>query len=393
VNAVEVRSPEPAAIVQVTLWQSPYLGNFMSSQLRLAGTVREALGLETHVVLAEGALGQPWCSELASAGVSWSVLPERGRKRRVEHLVRVAREHGAAIVHSHFTRADVDSLAAARRTGARCIWQMHTGFEGYSLRQRLKDLVKVGRLGRRVDCVIVVSDWLAALAQRRGFPADKVIVLPNAIVLDRFEILPEKEHARAVLGLDRDAQVALVLAWWPEVKGVDVVIAALAQLAHRQEPVTGLLVGEQRLERFLDGVVPNGAPWLRVTPFVDDPAPLYAAADVFVSASRHEGYSYAVGEALACGLPVVLSDIEGTRLFTRAPGAVTFPVGDASALADQLERVLRDPDRERLRAANRAWALDHLAIGPWCSRMVALYRGLLERQAAHPRSIPAQLDR
>ena len=71
--------------------------------------------------------------------------------------------------------------------------------------------------------------------------------------------------------------------------------------------------------------------------------PLYAAADVFVSASRHEGYSYAVGEALACGLPVVLSDIDGTRLFTRAPGAFTFPPGDSPALAAQLDRVLADP--------------------------------------------------
>jgi glycosyltransferase involved in cell wall biosynthesis len=361
----------------VTLWDSPYLGNFMSSQLRLAEAVAKELRLATHLVLAEGARSQPWRSELERPHLSWSILPAGGGARRIEHLERVVRECRAAIVHSHFTRADLEALVAARRHGAKCVWQMHTGFEAYSLRQRLKDLVKVGLLGRRVDCVVAVSDWIATLARRRGFPASRVVLIPNAIVLDRFAAPPDKASARARFGLDAQADVALALGWWPEAKGADVLLEALERLAERGDGPVGLLVGEERLERFVQEALPAGAPWLRLTRFVEDPAPLYAAADVFVSASRHEGYSYAVGEALACGLPVVLSDIDGTRLFTRAPAAFTFPAGDAAALAEQLARVLADPDRGSLGAANRAWAFEHLAIAPWCSRMIALYRGLV----------------
>jgi glycosyltransferase involved in cell wall biosynthesis len=361
----------------VTLWDSPYLGNFMSSQLLLADAVAKELGLATHLVLAEGALSQPWLSELERPHLSWSILPAGGRARSIEHLQQVVREHGAAIVHSHFTQADLEALVAARRERAKCVWQMHTGFEAYSLRQRVKDLLKVRVLGRRVDCVVAVSDWVANLARRRGFPAGRVVLLPNAIVLDRFAALPDKASARARFGLDAQADVALALGWWPEAKGADVVLAALERLAEGGDGPVGLLVGEERLERLVQRALPGGVPWLRLTRFVEDPEALYAAADVFVSASRHEGYSYATGEALACGLPVVLSDIEGTRMFTRAPAAFTFPVGDAAALAGELARVLADPDRGRLGAANRAWAFEHLAITPWCSRMIALYRGLL----------------
>lgn len=365
------------SVVQVTLWDSPYLGNFMSSQLLLAEAVAEELDLATHLVLAEGARGQPWLAELERAHLSWSLLPEHGRVSRLRHLARVVREHRAAIVHSHFTEADVEALAAARWHGARCLWQMHTGFDAYSLPQRAKDLVKVGILGRGVDCVVAVSDWIAALALRRGFPPGRVVLARNAIVLDRFEKLPPQAEARASLGLDPNGLVALALAWWPEAKGADVVLAALGQLAERGDGPIGLLVGEERLERFVRETLPGGAPWLRLVRFVEDPAPLYAAADVFVSASRHEGYSYAVGEALACGLPVVLSDIEGTRLFTRAPGVVTFPPGDAGALAEALAGVLARPDRAALGAANRTWAFSHLGIAPWRARMTALYRSLL----------------
>ena len=365
------------SVVQVTLWNSPYLGNFMSSQLLLAEAVRKELGLATHLVLAEGALGQPWLPELERPYLSWSILPERGHWPRIHHLERVVRERRAAIVHSHFTYADLEALAAARRRGVKCVWQMHTGFEAYSLRQRLKDIVKVGLLGRPVDRVVAVSDWVATLARRRGFRTDQVVLIPNAIVLDRFAALPDKTEARARLGLDGQSEVALALAWWPEAKGADIVLAALERLSVDRPALVGLLVGEERLERFVQETLPGGAPWLRLTRFVEDARSLYAASDVFVSASRHEGYSYAVGEALACGLPVILSDIDGTRFFAEAPGSFTFASGDPNALAAQLASVLADPRRSSLGEANREWTLQHLTIAPWCERMLALYRELL----------------
>jgi glycosyltransferase involved in cell wall biosynthesis len=367
----------PRSVVQVTVWDSPYLGNFMSSQLVLADAVAAELGLATHLVLAEGARDQPWLAELDRPHLSWSILPPHGRARRRGHLERIAREHDAAIVHSHFTEADVEAVVAAGRCGARCIWQMHTGFAAYSARQRAKDLFKVGVLGRRVDRVIAVSDWVAGLARRRGFPAAKVVMLPNAIVLERFASLPARDAARARFALSPDADVVLALAWWPEAKGADVVLGALEQLAGRRAGIVGLLVGEERLEEFVRASVPDGVPWLRLTRFVDDATWLYAAADVFVSASRHEGYSYAVGEALTCSLPVVLSDIEGTRLFADAPGACTVPVGDTDALAGRLEQVLEDPRRDSMGAENRRWAARHLGIDRWCARMLELYRELL----------------
>jgi glycosyltransferase involved in cell wall biosynthesis len=204
-----------------------------------------------------------------------------------------------------------------------------------------------------------------------------VALVPNAIVLDRFERLPDRVAARRRFGIDLESDVALALGWWPDAKGADLVVAALEQMHRDGTGPVALIVGEDRLERFLARELPHGAPWLRTSRFVEDAAWLYAAADVFVSASRHEGYSYAVGEALACGLPVVLSDIGGTRLFAAAPGVVQFPSGDAAALAAVLGRLLADPGRTALGAANRAWAHAHLAIEPWCERMVELYRGLI----------------
>src|SRR6202035_5229732 len=106
---------------------------------------------------------------------------------------------------------------------------------------------------------------------------------------------------------------------------------------------------------------------------------LYAAADVFISASRHEGHSSAIGEALACGLPVVTSDIAGSALWRAAPGVLTFPSEDAGALAERIEQLLDDSPHARAAAGAQArgWAEGHLGIASWCAQVCALYRTLL----------------
>ncbi len=365
-------------MVQVSLWKSPYLGNFMTGQLALAHEVRERLGLATHMVLAEGSETHPWLAALDDAGVTWSVLPAGSRRLRTAALEATAREHRAVLLHSHFTAADLEAASAARRVGGRCVWQLHTGFEGYRWRQRAKDLVKVRLVARRrVDRVIAVAPWIERLALRRGVPADRLVLIPNAISLARFESLPDREQARARLGLPAGAWVALGLAWWPEVKGADLMLEAAARLAAADSSFVLLLVGEDPLREFVAKAIGDPPPWLALSGFVEDPTWLYAAADAFVSASRHEGQSYAIGEAIASGLPVIMSDIEGSAIYRDAPGLRAFEPGDAAALLDVLEAAVNDPLATGRAEEIRAWARAHLAIEPWCERMVALYRDVL----------------
>jgi glycosyltransferase involved in cell wall biosynthesis len=369
----------PRSVVQVTLWDSPYLGNFMTSALALAERTRELFGLGTHFVLAPGGAGAPWLEDLERAGVSWSILPPTPRDWKA-HLAQVLREHDTALLHTHFTAADLQGAAAAAAAGVPCVWHIHTGFSGYSLRQRAKDLFKMRYVARRrVARLIVVSPWLEQLLRRRGVPAEKVAVVPNPIAVERLADLPGRAEARARFELDPDAQVALCLGWWPQVKGVDVFLDALELLLARREGVQALLVGEGQTRALLAERYPQQPPWLRVTSFVRDVAWLYAAADVLVSASRHEGQSMAIGEALVCGLGVVMSDIEGTAGWQAAPRLATFPSEDVPALAAALEQALAEPPAQRRAAGERnsAWARESFGVEAWCERICEIYREVL----------------
>ena len=180
------------SIVQVTLWNSPYLGNFMAGQLLLARAVAEELGFATHLVLAEGALDQPWRSELDRPYLSWSILPA-GRSARIQHLERVARQarrgHRAQSFHAAPTSSRWSWRAAAARGACGRCTPVSRPTRCVSER---RISAKVTLLGRYVDCVVAVSDWVATLARRRGFPAHRIALVPNGIVLDRFAALPDK---------------------------------------------------------------------------------------------------------------------------------------------------------------------------------------------------------
>jgi glycosyltransferase involved in cell wall biosynthesis len=88
---------------------------------------------------------------------------------------------------------------------------------------------------------------------------------------------------------------------------------------------------------------------------------LYRAADVFALPSVKEGFGLALLEALAAGLPTVLSDLDVfDEVLGDAGGAVRAPVGDAPALAAALVRVASSPAlAARLRAAGPAVAARH----------------------------------
>ena len=197
--------------------------------------------------------------------------------------------------------------------------------------------------------------------------------------VERYAELPDRAEARKRFGLDPNAQVIVLLGWWPEIKGVDVLLDALKPIVERRPEVQALLVGEQQMRSFLDERLPEQPPWMRLSGFVSDPAWLYAAADIFVSASRAEGQSGAVGEALASRMSVVISDIAGNAVRGTAPNVLDFPSEDAGALAERLEQLLDTPAAERSAKGleNRDWLRGHLGMDAWSAQVLAVYRALL----------------
>ncbi|MDA8344247.1 MAG: glycosyltransferase [Thermaerobacter sp.] len=117
---------------------------------------------------------------------------------------------------------------------------------------------------------------------------------------------------------------------------------------------------------------------VRLLGWQDDLVPFYRSISAYVSLSRKEGLPYAALDALAAGLPVVLSDIPGHReLVPEGRNGFLTRLGDASAAATALGRLFADEDlRQSAGAASREVAKEHFALSDMLRRHQALYTEL-----------------
>lgn len=202
--------------------------------------------------------------------------------------------------------------------------------------------------------------WLTVSQQNRdvlceslGWNPGAVDVVPNAPLrqIDRAD-QPEREKRRRALrqelGLPADAFLALTVARLHVQKAHDVLIRAAASLARRHPRVHLVWAGTGEIGDRLKTQVAESGLADRVHMLghrTDVVETLLPASDVFVLPSLFEGMPFAALEAMAAGLPSVLSDIGPHReIATDGREALLVPVGNSDALANALERLLTNPE-------------------------------------------------
>ena len=272
------------------------------------------------------------------------------------HLIR---DRGADVVHCHEFRT-VENLRVSRVAaglGVPLLVSPHGTLSyrtGRRLAKRAWDRAFGPRLARCFDGVVALTPAEAAevnaLWARLGVPiaADRIAVVPNGVAPGEFDRLPDGEAARRRWGLG-DGPVLLFLGRLDERKGPARLVAAFAEIARSVPAARLLLAGPDggALARLRADVVTRGLGG-RVT-FAgllahDARLQALAVADVFVLPAVGEGFSMAVLEALAAGVPVVVSpDCHFPEVETAGAGLVVEPTpgplrGALAALVGDRER-------------------------------------------------------
>jgi glycosyltransferase involved in cell wall biosynthesis len=215
--------------------------------------------------------------------------------------------------------------------------------------------------------VIGVSDSLRQLAVSLGVPEERTSVVGNGVDLDVFRPV-DRVAARRQLGLPETAKVLVTVGGLVERKGFHRVIACLPELLGRYTDLHYLVVGGPCPEGDMSGALRQQVAGLGLTERVHflgalPPAELnrpLSAADVFVLATRNEGWANVILEAMACGLPVVATDVGGTREVIASDhlGCIV-PFDNYRALRDAIAGALdRAWDREAIVAYARSNSWD-----------------------------------
>lgn len=240
---------------------------------------------------------------------------------------------------------------------------------------------------RRIDHPVACSQAVAQTLQDHGI---EMPAIQNGVDVARFQPAdPEERKAlRAKLSLPEQATVFISVGALIERKDPETVIRGFLERARSQNDVLVLLGDGPRMEacRRLAASKPDasGAEGIvRLEGQVSNVAEYLRAADYFVSMSHSEGLPNTVMEALACGLPVVLSDIESHREFfpEELPTERFVQAGDPAALAHALNRI-READWTRLSRQARTHAVDRFSAEAMSRRYQQLYRRVMETPRA-----------
>ena len=293
---------------------------------------------------------------------------------------------------------DLTQYAAVRRLGLPRpdIIQGFYGFPPGAVARRLARAWKVpylvGLLGddvnlypyqkRRNRRVLtrVVRDAAAAFANGPTLAAEAcrltggdVANLPIGVDAGRFIDLPERQQARAALGLPADKTLALYVGSLLPAKGTAELADALDRLLATS--IVGVAVGDGPMrERFCQA--PN-AICLGARP-PRDVVLAMAAADFLVHPSHSEGLPIAVLEAAFARLPIVITDARGCIDLGRAGRALVVPVNDSSALAWAMAEASADREGMARRAdAMLAHVKQNYSLTANTHRLVELYRSCL----------------
>jgi glycosyltransferase involved in cell wall biosynthesis len=237
-------------------------------------------------------------------------------------------------------------------------------------------------LSPRADLLLANSRGGLDAHRERGFCTRSCRVVANGVDIERFR--PSREEGarlRRELGIAADAVVVGRVGRLTAVKDYPTFLRAAARLHERHPHLRFLCVGGGPaaygawLEELGRGLGLAGCvTWAGARP---DVAALYNAMDVMVSSSRSEGLPNVVAEAMACGVPCVVTDVGESAWLVGELGQAV-PPGDAEALATGVEAILaRPPSTAALRRRiERQLGLDRMLTATEQALSEALGAGL-----------------
>ena len=295
-------------------------------------------------------------------------------------LATLVKKLGVDIVHAHEVKSDAIAYLSSMLHGAAVVTTLH-GWIGNSPKQ--KGLIALDRrLVRRFDAVIAVSRRIRAEAAEAGVQSNRLHLLHNAIVLDRYRRTGAKGFLRELLGRSVPSPIVVSVGRLSPEKGHVDLIEALAIAAARGHRFTTVLAGEgSERGRLLDRIHALGLTSdVHLVGHLDSPERVLEEADLAVLPSHTEGLPNAALEALVMEVPVLATRVGGTPEVVRdgETGRLVEP-RDPEALAAALVEFAGDrANWKRLAVRGRELVERQFDFTSRTRALESVYTGVLE---------------
>ncbi len=331
-------------------------------------------------------------------------LPKQELSSYLPDFVQGVKDFAAAkglhydLIHSHYWMSGLAARELKAAWDAPVVHMFHTlGLMKQRVARTSEEAEGEYRLRGERDVLRIADRIIAAtpaeLAQLQWlYHADtrKIVVIPPGVDLVRFYPISPDE-AKDFIGIPPCESMLLFVGRIEPLKGIDTLLEAIAILRAKQvymclsviggEPTESPEVISAEMARLQDICEQHGLNDL-VT-FLgkrgQDTLPYYySAAEAVIVPSYYESFGMVALEAMACGTPVVASEIGGLAFLVQdGVTGYTFPVDDAQALADRLQTLLQDQELRRRMGEEAASFARQYGWAEIAGRMVRVYQDLL----------------
>lgn len=351
-------------------YAAPYKGNFILSLEYLEDTYKDG---KMVYMFPENAKNVAWMADFLEnhrvyfmpmgffgKKVNWKILKELKNILQIEDI---------KIIHTHFLVYNY-SLFVAKHTFARNIRMIAHIHNQFAIPTTKSAPIKKFVMEHSYDTIVGVSKSVAD-GLKKSIEHKNITYIDNAICFSRLDSY-EKISLR-----DNDNQKVILMAGWPAlIKGVDVAVKAVKKLREKDMDIKLCVMQAGDFEqtwRCIDealGVCPD---WVEILPPREDVATYYNAADIFLSASRTEGLSYAIIEASYSSAMVCCSNLQGNSL--DIPNNKVFVVNDIDGCYEALYNILNLSLKEKIsyKTITRDFILKRYSMDGWVKEVVKLY--------------------
>jgi glycosyltransferase involved in cell wall biosynthesis len=301
-------------------------------------------------------------------------------------LRRFVREESVDIVHTFFPSADLWAGPLAKLFGAKVLISSRRDMG--ILRQPKHDRA-YRLLSRYYDQVQTVSEAVRAftITHDRMDPR-RVVTIYNGIESDAPVASGEVDHLKQRFRIKSDVPVIVCVANFRPVKGVDVLVKALALVNEQnwnwQMLAVGGLDGTTLVQAYSEEVMELSRrlrvdEQIRFIGYQENVSALLSLGDIFAMPSRSEGLSNALLEAMRAGLPCVATAVGGNpEVVVDQKTGFLVPTENPRVMADALLKLLAEPElRQKMGRCARARMLESFTVGAMVSKVREQYGAVL----------------
>lgn len=288
-------------------YAAPYGGNFIASLLELDKKLNSK-GYECIYIFTARNGKRAWIDRLISMG-KLVKLCDLDSIFEYFKICDLTKKYNVKIIHLHFAKISLAMFLRCFSPVQKVVWHVHSDFSLGLNKKSIKSWIRYSICGKFVKIVSV--------SPKLSNEMKNVMYLPNGIVINRFDNSKfERKEERNKLGIEDNDKMILAFGWSPKVKGVDIAVKVLDLLIKEDKNYKLCLVcGNEytidKMKRYIEEDLKQNLSNIYLLNPIENIFLYHECSDILLSASRSEGFSYTILEALCIGNKCVVSDIPG----------------------------------------------------------------------------------